>query len=206
MKNRILALAIATGFAVILNACNTTTPQVQDPQIDQNTTIQQDQDAFISAVDPFVKVGAKGQFVLSDQASKSLSVENVARADEYLKAVNEQIASGLLIANSDASLSLPGAGLTTLANSNGWKLYWWGFRLALDATKTRRLTAALAGGASASALISLIPFPPTAVGAKIVAAILGIGAGAISFCNAPGYGVYIYRSWVGTSWCRSQPR
>ncbi len=206
MKNRILALAIATGFAVILNACNTTTPQVQDPQIDQNTTIQQDQDAFISAVDPFVKVGANGQFVLSDQASKSLSTENLARADQYLKAINEQISAGLLIANSDASLSLPGAGLTTLANSNGWKLYWWGFRLALDSTRTRKLTAALTAGAGASALISLIPFPPTAVGAKIVAAILGIGAGAINYCNAAGHGVYIYRAWIGTPWCRSQPR
>jgi hypothetical protein len=206
MKNRMLALVIAAGFAVILNACNTTTPQVQDPQIDQNTTVQQDQDAFVSLVDPFVKVDSSGQFVLDSQAAKSLNTENLARAGQYLKAVNEQIAGGLLVANADLSLSLPSAGLSTLANSNGWKLYWWGFRLALDATRTRKVIAALAVGAGTSTLISLIPFPPTAVGGKIVAAILGIGAGALSYCNAPGYGVYIYRSWVGASWCRSQPR
>jgi hypothetical protein len=206
MKTRIMALALAMGFVFTLSACNTTTNPVQDPQVDQNNTVQQDQDAFVSLVDPFVKVDSGGQFVLDPQAANTLSAENLARADQYLQAVNEQISTGLLVANADLSLSLKGADLSTLANSNGWKLYWWGFRLALDATRTRKVIAALAVGAGTSTLISLIPFPPTAIGGKIVAALLGIGAGALSYCNASGYGVYIYRSWIGSSWCRSQPR
>ena len=205
MKNRILVAILAVGFAVVLNACNTTSTPLQDPQIDQNTTIQQDQDAFIQQVDPFVRVDSGGRFGLDAQAVQTLSAESLTRANQYLEAVNAQISLGLLVANADMSLSVPGAGLSTLANANGWKLYWWGFRLALDATRTRKVIAALTVGAGTSALISLIPFPPTAVGGKIVAALLGIGAGALSYCNAAGHGVYIYRNWLGTSWCRSQP-
>lgn len=204
MNNRFLAVILAAGMAVVLNACNTATAPLPDPQVAQNDSVQQDQESFIAQVDPFVKL-TDGKFVLEAQAARALSPQNLARANQHLEAINAQVAVGALIVNTDLSLSLPEAGISTLANANGWKLYWWGFRLALDATRTRKVIAALATGASASALISLIPFPPTAIGGKIVAALLGIGTGALSYCNAAGHGVYIYRSWVGVSWCRSQP-
>ena len=204
MNNRFLAVILAAGMAIVLNACNTATAPLSDPQVAQNENVQQDQESFIAQVDPFVKL-TEGKFVLEAQAARALSPESLARANQHLEAINAQVSMGALIANADMSLSLPGAGISALANANGWKLYWWGFRLALDATRTRKVIAALATGASASALISLIPFPPTAIGGKIVAALLGIGTGALSYCNAAGHGVYIYRSWVGVSWCRSQP-
>ncbi len=194
---KLLSLAVALGFVFILNACNTTDTPAQDPQAPHNDAVAREQEAFVALVDPFVRVDSGRRFVLDARASSSLSTENLARAGEYLKAANQEIAAGTLVANDDNSLRPSGTDLMTQANQNGVKWYWWGVRIALDHFRTVRVISTLAGG---GALGGLIP----GVG-RYIGAVAGVGTAGLAACDARARGVYVYTTWAGFPWCRPQP-
>jgi predicted small secreted protein len=206
MRNSLLAIALAVGFAVTLNACNTTADVPKpDPLIEENNAVGQEHETYVKVVDPFVKVGSDKKFVLEARAKSSLSPEYLARATDDLKAINEQVSAGALIVNSDNSLSLADGGLSLQANFNGWRLYWWGLFIAMDNNRTRSLINRMNQGAGVSGIISFIPFIGGAGSAfGLAQSVLTLGAGNLTACNTPGKGIYLYLRWFGRAWCRSQ--
>jgi hypothetical protein len=206
MRNSLLAVALAVGFAVTLNACNTAADVPKpDPLIEENNAVGQEHETYVKVVDPFIKVGSNKKFVLEAKAKSSLSSEYLARATDDLKAINEQVSAGALIVNSDNSLSLAGGGLSLQANVNGWKLFWWGLVVAMDNNRTRSLISVMTTGAGVSGVISYIPFIGV-VGSTAgwAQSVLDLGVGNLSACNTPGKGIYLYLRWFRRAWCRSQ--
>jgi hypothetical protein len=86
---------------------------------------------------------------------------------------------------------------------------WWGLRFYLSNTSAQRLAAALAGGASASAIVagvcsaSIVGLPCGAI-ASITGGLIGMGSAAVWYCSAPGRGIVVNRTWWGTTWCTSR--
>jgi hypothetical protein len=206
MRNSLLAVALAIGFTTTLNACNTTADvPTPDPLVAENNAIGQEHETYINRVDPFVKVGSDKKFVLEARAKSSLSSEYLARATDDLKAINEQVTSGALIVNGDKSLSLADGGLRIQANFNGWKLFWWGFFVAMDNNRTRSLINRMNQGAGVSGIISFIPFiGVVGTSAGLAQSLLNLGAGNLTACNARARGVYIYLRWFRRAYCRAQ--
>lgn len=86
---------------------------------------------------------------------------------------------------------------------------WFGVEVALSPTEQNTITGSMSGGANAAtltaaALVAWGITAPASVVAAIVAGILGLGAAALTLCNAAGRGVIVTVLWVGLPWCRSQ--
>ncbi|MCS4277785.1 hypothetical protein M2390_003000 [Mycetocola sp. BIGb0189] len=89
---------------------------------------------------------------------------------------------------------------------NGVENYWWGHQLRIDSCNTQLVIGLLTAGAGISALAAIITAATGAgaVAGTVAAAVLTVGAGAVTACNMYGRGVFLNHLWTGTPFCWGQ--
>ncbi len=193
-----IILLIAAVLAFSLAACNSVpTPEAANPDeqraIAQNENTAQQNEAQMQRFDAFVKLNASGQFALDPTASSQLDAASLSALKAWIAAANAESVSST---SSDPALSPQG-------NSNGYQGHWWGFRIALDDARTRRVIAWLNSGGDATSILGLIP-GPIGIAAKVLVGLRIVAKYALTYCNRNHQGVYIYHTWAGGWWCRGQ--
>jgi hypothetical protein len=175
-------------------------------------------------------VGAASSVTAAEDSTSTftqpgLTSEIIARFDRYIHLVGgeyqvsapwsvlvtdpagaQQVRAAVKIANAEltAGEATP-AGPSSKTRHGSITQYWWGWELKLDAYAADKLVDLLEAGASLAGLISLlmtigVVTSPGAVVSGIAAAILALGAAAVSLCSNS-RGVKIKKPYVGPFYC-----
>lgn len=201
-----LALLIAFGFTVSVYATDASTnslPIEKMPMWDDEKNAEFDY--TVSELKKYVVISSDNTLKLDENyKNENLKEEYVQYIETWISELNDMIKSGEVKVDSNLNVTYTDdSNLMTFSSSgqNGIKLYWWGFKLYMNNSLSKKVVSALAAGATAAEITELIsdfiPTPPTRLAGAILKAskwLLASGAGVIAYKNK-GKGVYIRFVW-----------
>ncbi|TCI33827.1 hypothetical protein EVJ29_13130 [Exiguobacterium sp. SH4S7] len=199
-KSSVLALSSVLVFSglggVSANESQGTNPSVKQGSLDvsQEGAVAQDEnfDQYINSLEGFVQKNLDGTIRLKE-GYEALNVPSdvIEGVTAWMSYLNDEVAKGTILIQDDLSVtytSPPSLSLqqnyksfaTASASTgvNGFSSYWWGYKLYLNNTNTKRLANSMYSGASGAALAvavsGMVPTAPSLL-VKGIAGALAVG-------------------------------
>ncbi|MGV3489570.1 MAG: hypothetical protein ACO1OC_13450 [Tuberibacillus sp.] len=202
MKYKLIAVFLSVVFVIGFGVINGGAALAETNQLsNSSTSVNSDElEKAAQTLEKYVVVADNGTIqLLSDYTVAKVDPEYVESIITWMDQLNEAVKAGDISIDKDLTVTAKDESIlqVTSGGISGIKYYWWGFKIYLNHSATNRVASALAAGASAATIASIIsgalPTPPTAISSTIVKAaafIMGFGASYI-VAKDKGKGVYI---------------
>jgi hypothetical protein len=161
-------------------------------QLARNEAAMKQAEETIKAIAPYIRFNSDGTVTLNldDPTKVGLTDQELGRLKEHLEKLNSLAKQGEITIERSKGIPLDDQHRW---NSNGFEVYWWGFRLALDHETTDTVIDYLELGEIGSIIAALLEVITGKVRLAIQA-VLEIGAWGLERSDLGG-GVYIYHIW-----------